>query len=275
MKRTTYIMIGMLMAGVAAICGVVFYMSLGPTWEDSFMEIGGSRKTVQLPSCRVVKLEAPVTWKQKRAGIVEAERAYSFRQVPLTVTSGDSLKGSLSYAGDMDSFMSITAEGDTLSILFKFPEDRLEERFRDVKWLKLHSEEMVLALPAGVQTVLVGTESMETTFKNLRCDTLLFCVEDLARVEECHITSLSAQARTLRFHSGEVRDLHLNLDEISDWRVNVDSFRIDTEHLSGCYRHSNSLQKGECRQVLWTPLTEDALLQVTMPAGRIELDARP
>ena len=76
MKRTTYIMIGMLVTGVAMVCGLMFYVvDRNVTQKDNFMEIGGERKTVQLPSCRVLKLtQPPVVWKQKKEGIVEAER---------------------------------------------------------------------------------------------------------------------------------------------------------------------------------------------------------
>ena len=72
MKRTTYIMIGMLVTGVAMVCGLMFYVvDRNVTQKDNFMEIGGERKTVQLPSCRVLKLtQPPVVWKQKEEGIV-------------------------------------------------------------------------------------------------------------------------------------------------------------------------------------------------------------
>ena len=60
MKRTTYIMIGMLVTGVAMVCGLMFYVvDRNVTQKDNFMEIGGERKTVQLPSCRVLKLTQP------------------------------------------------------------------------------------------------------------------------------------------------------------------------------------------------------------------------
>ena len=130
MKRTTYIMIGMLVTGVAMVCGLMFYVvDRNVTQKDNFMEIGGERKTVQLPSCRVLKLtQPPVVWKQKKEGIVEAERMFSFGEVPLEVTAGDSLQqGSFSYAGDMEAFMSMTSVGDTLLVTFGFPEDKLEQ----------------------------------------------------------------------------------------------------------------------------------------------------
>lgn len=68
MKRTTYIMIGMLVTGVAMVCGLMFYVvDCNVTQKDNFMEIGGERKTVQLPSCRVLKLtQPPVVWKTEK-----------------------------------------------------------------------------------------------------------------------------------------------------------------------------------------------------------------
>lgn len=274
MKRTTYIMIGMLLAGLAMVCGIIFYAASGRTlWEDTFMVIGGERKTVQLPpSCRVVKLmQPPVAWKQKKEGQVEAERIFSFREVPLEVTQADSLPGSLSYAGGMDDFMSITTAGDTLLVVFSIPDEKLEPRFRNSTWIKLRSEGgMALRLPTGVQEVLVDMEGMETSFSGLDRDTLAFQVRDLVQLEHCRVERLSAQAQTLRFRSGTVRDLYLNLDQIWHWKVNVDSFHIDTEHLSGSRKYRNSVQAGECRRMRWTPTGDNASLSVEMKqAGEI------
>ena len=119
----------------------------------------------------------------------------------------------------------------------------------------------------------MDVEGMQTDFCGFCRDTLAFKVQELARVEDCRIVSLSAHAQNLRFHSGDVRNLHLDLDGIADWRVNKDSFHIDTEHLSGSGNRRNYLQKGECRRVLWTPKSKDASLDVVLrQAARIEMD---
>ena len=92
------------------------------------------------------------------------------------------------------------------------------------------------------------------------------------RLEDCHVTALAAQAQSLHFNSGTVRNLYLNLDEIADWDVNTGSFHIDTEHLSGSRYHRCLLQKNECRRVFWTPLKDDASLSVELKqAVKIEV----
>ena len=139
MKRTTYIIFGVMLAGLLAMSGIIFYMSLYTIeWEETFMEIKGDRQTVALPPCRVVKLTQPQTvWKQKSKGIVEAERVVSFIKAPLAVVPVDSLQGSLSLAGDMVPFVSVTAAGDTVCIEFDISDGKIEKRFRDVHWLKV------------------------------------------------------------------------------------------------------------------------------------------
>lgn len=98
MKRTTYIMIGMLVTGVAMVCGLMFYVvDRNVTQKDNFMEIGGERKTVQLPSCRSVEADtASGGVETEKEGIVEAERMFSFGEVPLEVTAGDSCSRAVS-----------------------------------------------------------------------------------------------------------------------------------------------------------------------------------
>lgn len=264
MKRTTYIMIGMLLAGFVVISGMMFYsISHGTTREDTYMEIGGEQKTVQLPECRVVQFVWTETENEKYLAINQ----FKF---PLKVQSAD--VGSLSYANEMDKYMNLQSVGDTLRITFNFSNEKLEKKFQNKEWLNIRFAEMRLNLPVNVQQVLVGVKSMETTFSNFRCDTLSFQSSGVVRVENCQITVLTAQARTLNFDSGEVRDLYLNLDDINNWTVNTDSFHIDTEYLTGSMNHNCVLQKGECRQVLWTPKSDNASLDVKLEqAVKIEL----
>lgn len=275
MKRTTYIMIGMLVTGVAMVCGLMFYVvDRNVTQKDNFMEIGGERKTVAAALVQGVEADtASGGVETEKEGIVEAERMFSFGEVPLEVTAGDSLQqGSFSYAGDMEAFMSMTSVGDTLLVTFDFPEDKLEQHLQNDIWIRVRSEGMELRLPAEVQAVVVDVEDMEANFYGLRCDTLSFRTRYLARLEDCHVTALAAQAQSLHFNSGTVRNLYLNLDEIADWDVNTGSFHIDTEHLSGSRYHRCLLQKNECRRVFWTPLKDDASLSVELKqAVKIEV----
>lgn len=267
MKRTTYILIGMLIAGFVVISGAIFYMSsLGTTWEDSFMEIGGEQKTVQLPECRVVQFSVNID-------NGKSERSIVFQDVPLMVQPADGVAGNFTYAADMASHLLMQTSGDTLNIVFDFSGDKQNEEFKGVQWLKVRTAEMKLNIPETVQEVSAVVSGMETTFKGFRRDTLSFNINGTTTVEDCRIASLNAHAGDLNFFSGEVRDLYLDLDGIHNWNVATEFFRIDTEHLSGSYDHYNTLQKGECRQVLWTPKQKDATLNLKLvEATKIEIE---
>lgn len=265
MKRTTYIMIGMLVAGLVAVCGIIGYAAANYTsGDDRFMEMGGARKSVQLPACKVVKLEQPpVEW--GHAGVFSANhRTVLFDEVRLAVSPADTLDGSFSFPEALEPFLSFSSAEDTLFITFNFSGGEIGERLRHSNWLMIHAEDMTLRLPEGVERVSVHVESLETVFSGFSCDSLSFRAAGAARVENCRIASLDAQARSLSFSSGEVRDLYLNLDQIARWTVQVDSFRLDTEHLTGSRIFSNTLQRGECRQVLWHPQSEEAALHLEL-----------
>lgn len=275
MKRTTYIMAGMLLAGLVVITGFLLYMAAHRSRVNpNIVEIGGAQKTVQLPACRVLQFSAVSSEaKEEKNGIVEVERSLSFREVPLSVQPADSsAQGSFSFAGDMEQFITMSQHGDTLRVLFDLPKEKLEQRFRDKRWLEVRSAEMLLKIPASVQSVACNINDMTTTFKAFRRDTLSFDAAGTIVVEDCHFDALNAKGWRLKLNSGEVRDLYLNLDAVSHWETNAESFHIDTEHLSGSGDHSNYLQKGEARQVLWTPLTEKASLKLTLnQAAKVEV----
>ena len=64
--------------------------------------------------------------------------------------------------------------------------------------------------------------------------------------------------------NGSVDHLYLNLDELYSFEVKTDSFRIDTEYLSGSKNVDFQADPQECRRILWNPLSEKAKLNLKM-----------
>ena len=69
--------------------------------------------------------------------------------------------------------------------------------------------------------------------------------------------------RNVEFQSGNINNLHLNLNRMNNWSVNVEECHIDTEYLTG-QNASVQLQKGECRRMFWIPEKDDSKLKVTL-----------
>lgn len=259
MKRTTYIIIGMLFAGAILVIGTLAsILSTGITWEESFLDIKGERTSKQMPECRVVHLMSKVEAKDLE------ERYVSFDQTTLKIGPTDSLTGSLTYTSELNNYMEWKTAGDTLQIYFSFPTDKLAPQYQKMKWLRVRSEAIQMNIPQGVEEIISENYYMYTQFADLSRDSLAFKTQGTTIINDCQIKSLSAKAPTLHFQSGQVDNLYLNLDFITEWTVDTDSFHIDTEHLSGSYEPNCYLQKNECRQVLWTPLSEKAELNIKL-----------
>lgn len=259
MKRTTYIIIGMLFAGAILVIGTltsIFNTSI--TWEESFLDIKGERTSRQMPECRVVHLMSKVEAKDLE------ERYVSFDQTTLKIGPTDSLTGSLTYTSELNNYMEWKTAGDTLQIYFSFPTDKLAPQYQKMKWLRVRSEAIQMNIPQGVEEIISENYNMHTQFADLSRDSLAFKTQGTTIINDCQIKSLSAKAPTLHFQSGQVDSLYLNLDFITEWTVDSDSFHIDTEHLSGSYEPNCYLQKNECRQVLWTPLSGKAQLHIKL-----------
>ena len=54
-------------------------------------------------------------------------------------------------------------------------------------------------------------------------------------VDSCDFRALSVirGGRNVEFQSGNINNLHLNLNRMNDWSVNVEECHIDTEYLTG------------------------------------------
>lgn len=259
MKRTTYIIIGMLFVGAILVIGTLAsILSTGTTWEESCLDIKGEQTSRQMPECRVVHLMCKV-----EAQDLE-ERHVSFEQTTLKIGPTDSLTGNLTYTSELNNYMEWKTAGDTLQIYFSFPTDKLAPQYQKLKWLRVRSEAIQMNIPQGVEEIISENYYMYTQFADLSRDSLAFKTQGTTIINDCQIKFLSAKAPTLHFQSGQVDNLYLNLDLVREWTVDTDSFHIDTEHLSGSYEPNCYLQKNECRQVLWTPLSEKAELQIKL-----------
>nr|WP_302436642.1 hypothetical protein [Bacteroides intestinalis] len=261
MKRTTYIIFGMLLAGLVVVCGGIFYTftQMGD-WNDSVMEIGGERKTTQLPECKVIQLVSDKETVDDNGDV----RVTAFNSLPLKVSQTNNPTGTFTYISGLDKYMTLNSVGDTLRISLNFDRNKLEKKYKDIQWLNIRSEEMVLTLPANVQQVTSNLRQQTATFKDFDCDSLSFSIDYYVEIENCRFKALFAQSGDLQFNSGEVSNLHLNLDGINNWTVKADAFYIDTEYLYASDKSECTLEKGECKQVVWIPQSRDASLDIKL-----------
>lgn len=265
-KTTSYVMWAIAVAGMVAILAdrVSTYMDRDKITRVHVVD--GERQTRVLPLCRVVSLE----WKQFRSPAYRAGLQVALLTAPLRIVSAEGEQGSLSYVGGLADAIAMHADADTLHITLDFPKAADAEKIlREGGVLHYDFESMVLALPENVRSVCAD---VGVCIDNVRRDSLCVRSEQAITVQQSQFGALRAQGMTLDLQSGSADHLYLDITDEPSLEVG-DDFLIGTEHLTAGRSAFHRLRKGECRQVVWEPQTDDARLELSIRGrGRFVFD---
>lgn len=258
MKRTTYILIGLFIAGLIVLAGGIFVMFFtGKPYGSNEILFEGEQVTKKFPTCRVIWLTQSVLEKE--------EYAVWMANSCLEVLPSEGKKNVFSCPKEVNDYLTMKVIGDTLKITFDYPMDKLSEKIEEQKYVYMIIGEWQMQLPSDVETIVSDIRNQKLVLKNLSQDTLSIGVSGSAAIEDCDFKALNVLrcAHLLNLQSGNIRDLYLYLDHIDGWSVDPKTCHIDTEYLTG-YNAEVQLEKGECKHMFWTPTKEDAKLHVTL-----------
>lgn len=269
MKRTTYVILGVLLALLAGMSATIIYWGThSGSASDMTVRLEGEERMRPLPACKVIRFRMD-RMLHKQDGNDELNYYLSVNNIRLKVTSADTVAGSLFYVADIEEFMDFQSQGDTLDIVFSFPPEKLKKKMPQGEipsYFNLQAEPLELRLPESVE-YLKGEVFDAVELQDLQRDSLAIDFSDgpaTVFVQNSHFRALSALSRQLCLNSGSVDHLYLNLDELYSFEVKTDSFRIDTEYLSGSKNVDFQADPQECRRILWNPLSEKAKLNLKM-----------
>lgn len=269
MKRTTYVILGVLLALLAGMSVTIIYWGThSGSASDMTIRLEGEERVRPLPACKVIRFRMD-RMLHKQGGNDELNYYLAVNNIRLKVTSADTAAGSFFYVADIEEFMNFQSQGDTLDIVFSFPPEKLKKKMPQGKipsYFNLQAEPLELRLPESVE-YLKGEVFDAVELQDLQRDSLAIDFSDgpaTVFVQNSHFRALSALSRQLCLNSGSVDHLYLNLDELYSFEVKTDSFRIDTEYLSGSKNVDFQADPQECRRILWNPLSEKAKLNLKM-----------
>lgn len=269
MKRTTYVILGVLLALLAGMSATIIYWGThSGSASDMTVRLEGEERVRPLPACKVIRFRMD-RMLHKQGGNDELNYYLAVNNIRLKVTSADTATGSFFYVADIEEFMNFQSQGDTLDIVFSFPPEKLKKKMPQGKipsYFNLQAEPLELRLPESVE-YLKGEVFDVVELQGLQRDSLAIDFSDSPAtvfVQNSHFRALSALSRQLCLNSGSVDHLYLNLDELYSFEVKTDSFRIDTEYLSGSKNVDFQADPQECRRILWNPLSEKAKLNLKM-----------
>lgn len=267
MKRTTYIILGVLLALLAGMSTTIIYWGThSGSASDMTVRLEGEERMRPLPACKVIRFRMD-RMLHKQGGNDELNYYLAVNNIRLKVTSADTAAGSFFYVADIEEFMNFQSQGDTLDIVFSFPPEKLKKKMPQGEipsYFNLQAEPLELRLPESVE-YLKGEVFDAVELQDLQRDSLAIDFSDgpaMVSVQNSHFRALSALSRQLCLNSGSVDHLYLNLDELYSFEVKTDSFRIDTEYLSGSKNVDFQADPQECRRILWTPLSKNAKLNL-------------
>lgn len=269
MKRTTYVILGVLLALLAGMSATIIYWGThSGSASDMTVRLEGEEWMRPLPACKVIRFRMD-RMLHKQGGNDELNYYLAVNNIRLKVTSADTATGSFFYVADIEEFMDFQSQGDTLDIVFSFPPEKLKKKMPQGEipsYFNLQAEPLELRLPESVE-YLKGEVFDVVELQDLQRDSLAIDFSDgpaTVFVQNSHFRALSALSRQLCLNSGSVDHLYLNLDELYSFEVKTDSFRIDTEYLSGSRNVDFQADPQECRRILWNPLSEKAKLNLKM-----------
>lgn len=267
MKRTTYVILGVLLALLVGMSATIIYWGThSGSASDMTVRLEGEERMRPLPACKVIRFRMD-RMLHKQGGNDELNYYLAVNNIRLKVTSADTATGSFFYVADIEEFMDFQSQGDTLDIVFSFPPEKLKKKMPQGKipsYFNLQAEPLELRLPESVE-YLKGEVFDAVELQDLQRDSLFIDFFDgpaTVSVQNSHFRALFALSRQLCLNSGSVDRLYLNLDGLYNFKVETDSFRIDTEYLSGSRNVDFQADPQECRRILWNPLSENAKLNL-------------
>ena len=174
-------------------------------------------------------------------------------------------KNTFSCSEKVNEYLKMTVMGDTLKIVLDYSLIDFPQEFKESKYVGMITGDMQLNLTSKVECVINDIYMQKIALKKLTKDSISIDTPNSIMVDSCDFRALSVirGGRNVEFQSGNINNLHLNLNRMNNWSVNVEECHIDTEYLTG-QNASVQLQKGECRRMFWIPEKDDSKLKVTL-----------
>ena len=286
MKRTTYIFIGLLVSGLMVIVATIIFISMsGKPYREDVNFGGDEQVTMDLNGVHVVKVFV------SQDGVPEERHVFVNGEMKIESIFTSVGKEQISYP--KGKYLNVIQKNDTLFMKLDFSSKNISDKYHNRGFIYSTGFDVKLAVDslAGIITDTDGnytledvptnailqvsfmgylsqeitdTDGLKLNLKGIDTDSLFVRGRYNILLDSCQIHSLDIQGNRLEFRARNsiIENFYLNLDGV--WKWTFENTEVGTEYLSGSDRHSNNLQKGECKRVVWTPLTGDARLQVNV-----------
>lgn len=263
MKRTTYILMGLLVSGLIVIIATVITGYISGGVPSNSIVLGPERTEMNLNGVHVVKLIVNQSEKEEKKRIVIGGE--------FTITSSPTVGNDwISY--QKSQYLNVSQKEDTLLIGFDINAYNVPADVWNEDYLLVLGMDIQLSVDSlTIIESLVNGSTLK--LKKMKTDSLLVrSGGQSVLLDSCQFGSFDIaglEGMSFKAKNSKIDNLYLDLDGVWDWQIQHSI--IGTEYLTGTGTHTNDIQKGECDRVMWTPKNKDAVLHVTL-REKAELD---
>lgn len=255
MKRTTYIFIGVFIAGIIIATSHLLYIKSVIENADEMnytFSFGQQRERIDLSDVHTLQFSAEG---------VEPDEFYFMNSAKVDITSSaNENEKVISYP--VSDYLKINKEDGVLKVIL----DLTSENFKNNKpgigrGLSLENLNINIEINKELKSIH-GSKGFEVTLEQIQLDSL-YLVTKSAEIKSCEIRSLVLDSDTrFKGNTSQINDLYIDLDNIDGW--DIKESKVNTLHLTGSRKYQNHLSSDQYNQLLWEPKNENAELKVTL-----------
>lgn len=251
MKRTTYIILGLIPGGILLMLIAFYCISFFGTHVDRNpipYKIGGVMTTVGLNKCKVVKINDITN---------DSLYRISFDKASLSITSTDGTP-SMSYPADWGKRISTKVVADTLIINFNMKDIYSKDDKGIYRLYDINSLPIRININSSATFSFINTSIISNNFDKLHNDSIMIKAKGNVALYNSYIRSLDVNATMINFKSGKIENLYMNTDNVNRWNNDAQNFIINNAFISGTESHTINIDG--IKQIHWIPLSMDASL---------------
>jgi len=251
MKRTTYILLGVLILGALGIISSIAYIGTHGADKSPYeILIKGQAKTVSLHNSRKIVFEQEC----------DSDLSILVNSKVEITQAKENEKASITYPEGWDEYLTVVPTDTAIIVKIKINKDSKDHD----KWhyREFTSEKPIKIILPQMASVIANNISMELDINNYNAESLTVFSAHQVTFNQVNVTDLKIIGDGFQMKSGSAKNLYVNIGEGS-WAVTPGKFAVDTEYLTGGTESTDlELNKGECNKIVYTPTDKESSMSI-------------
>ena len=255
MKRTTYIITGMLTLTLFALLSSIFFVVQRSKTKKYAVELSAEYKELSVAGVRALALMQANT----------PHRVYAFGTLQVVAPDAQHKPNTLYYPKDLEGYIKHTIRKDTLFVEVDFTKGKAQAE-SNTRYIFVDKVTMVLVADSALKDVLSYVGGLSIHAKGIVQKDICFSGKDVILVDSCRFEKASFTGKdacytNVKIIKSQIEDAYLNLDFVEQWATEHST--MNTIHCSGRNK-GGRVSADSLRVVHWEPTDEEAELNLVL-----------